>query len=640
MRKKIAIKNHLQEIRLINQRSFSAFVVMILLVLILIARLGYLQLSQHDIYTTLSKKNWLDLVPLEPTRGLIYDRRGMLLAENVPVFSLDVIPYKVSNLPKMLADISRIVPLEDVDIAQFQKQLKQHRQFDEITLKLRLSETEVARFSENQYRFPGVIIKARLMRHYPLGENFSHVLGYVARINTDELKDIDTTNYSATNYIGKIGIEKFYEDELHGTVGYQQVENDASGEPVRVLNQTNPIPGKNLYLTIDSGLQLYAERLLNGYKGAIIAIQPKTGQVLAMVSEPSFDPNLFVAGISALDFKNLQQSPDRPLYNRALRGLYPFASTIKPFLALQGLNTGTITPDYTIFDPGWFKLKNSEHLFHDWRPHGHGSVSLLRAITGSCDTYFYELASRLGIKRIDDILLQFGFGNLTGIDLEEELPGNVASPEWKRRVKGAPWYPGDTVNSGIGQGYMQVTPLQLASGIASLSTRGKRYTPYLLMGDQEPGKNYSVQTPTPTDPVGIRDQEIWNRVIDAMHNVINSQEGTGYRFGRTPYTVAAKTGTAQVYTAQRTSDGRAINKGIPAQLRDHAMLVIFAPVEDPKIAVAIIVENGVVSLGAENHGPAVSIARQLLDYYLLPQNMASNQSQTTVSTGNGTSKIV
>lgn len=638
MQKRIAIKNHLEEIRLINNRSITALIVMIMLVAILIIRLGYLQLFQNDMYSTLSKKNWLDLVPLEPTRGLIYDRHGELLAENIPIFSLDVIPYKIENLPKSLAEISKIIPLSDTDIAQFQKELKQHRRFDEIPLKFRLSEVEVAKFYENQYRFPGAIIKARLLRHYPLGENYSHVLGFVGRINTEDLKEIDQVNYSATNYIGKQGIEKFYEDDLHGTVGYEQAETDASGESVRILNKINPIPGKNIYLTIDSGLQMVAEQALAGFRGAIVAIEPSTGQILAMVSKPGFDPNLFVAGISSDEFRNLQQSLDRPLYNRAIRGLYPFASTIKPFLALQGLNTGVITLDYTISDPGWFKLKNSEHLFHDWRHHGHGMVSLHRAITCSCDTYFYELAYRLGIKRIDDILTQFGFGSATGIDLDEELSGNVASPEWKRRVKGASWYMGDTVNSGIGQGYMQATPLQLAVGIATMANRGIRMTPYLMLGEQEPGKDYAPQPPLQQESVQITDHGVWSAVINAMNSVVESPEGTAHLFGASPYTVAAKTGTAQVFSLPKRSmnEKAPSQSSIPERLRDHSLLIAFAPVDKPRIAIALIVENSSRALSAESHGPAIGIARKLLDYYLLPATTSPVKSVSKSNVPNST----
>lgn len=621
MQKRIVIKNHIQEIRLINERSIVAFVVMLVLVALLIFRLGYLQLSKHDLYTTLSQKNWLDLVPLEPTRGLIYDRHGILLAENIPVFSLDIIPFKIENLPKMLAEVSKIIPLSETDIAQFQKQLKQHRRFDEIPLKLRLTEAEVAKFYENQYRLPGALIRARLLRHYPLGGSFSHVLGYVGRINIEELNEIDPSNYSASNYIGKQGIEKFYEDELHGSVGYEQAENDASGEPVRILNQIKPEPGKNLYLTLDSRLQMVAEQALAGHRGAVVAIQPKTGQILAMVSEPGFDPNIFIDGISSSDYKTLQVSPDRPLYNRALRGLYPFASTIKPFVALQGLNSGIVSPEYTISDPGWFKLKNSSHIFHDWRHHGHGMVNLNRAITGSCDTYFWDIGLKLGIQRIDNILTSFGFGSVTGVDLDDELAGNVASPAWKRKVKGVGWYEGDTIISVIGQGSMQTTPLQLASGVATIANRGQRFTPYLLLGEQEPGKPYTQSSSTPAPAVVLRDPNIWSTVINAMQNVVTSPEGTGYRLRHAPYSVAAKTGTAQVFHKKITGKERdeESEDHLPEKLRNHSLLIAFAPVEDPEIAIAVIVENSKL---------ASSVARQVLDHYLLPNIKASTADDT------------
>jgi penicillin-binding protein 2 len=613
MYRKTPIKNHIQEIQLISQRSITALVVMVILVLLLVMRLTFLQLSEHTLYKTLSLKNSLDLIPIEPTRGLIFDRNGILLAENIPVFSLDVIPYKAGNLPKVLSEISKIIPLDDTDIVQFQKQLKQHRRFDEIPLKMRLTETEVAKFAEHAYHFPGFLIKARLIRHYPFEASLSHVVGYVGRINMNELDEIDPTNYSATNYIGKLGIEKYYEDELHGTVGYEQAENDASGEPVRVLNQIKPGPGKNLYLTLDSRLQIAVEKAMEGKRGAVVAIQPGTGQILAMVSQPGYDPNLFVAGISSQDFKALQTSPDRPLYDRALQGLYPLASTIKPYLALEGLESGVATPNFTLYDPGWFQLKNSQHIFHDMRHGGHGMVNLNRAIICSCDTYFFDLASKLGIQRIDHILTQFGYGDVSGIDLDNEQAGVVASPSWKRKVKGVPWYEGDTINSGIGQGYMQATPLQLASAISTMATRGKRYTPYLLYGSLEPGKAFVPQKPVLAAQVDIVNTTIWNAIISAMQNVTASPEGTAYRLlGHTPYTVAAKTGTAQVYSISKkhydTESGQENQEKLPERLRDHHLLVAFAPVDKPQIAVAVVVENS---------NEATIVARAVLDYYLL-----------------------
>jgi penicillin-binding protein 2 len=609
-KRKIVIKNHLAEIKLIKQRCTAMLIIMLILVALLILRLGILQLTEHDLYTTLSKKNWLGLEPLEPTRGLIYDRNGVLLAENIPVLSLDIVPYKVNNLQQTLTNIAKIVPITDTDIFQFKRELKQHRGFDEIPLKYHLSEKDVARFAENQYHFPGVYIKAHLMRHYPLGAAFSHVLGYVARINSDDLKDIDATNYAASNYIGKLGIEKYYEDELHGTAGYEQAENDASGQPVRILNQINPVPGKNLYLTLDSQLQIAAENAMKGLRGAVIVIKPNTGEVLALVSEPEYDPNLFVEGISSRDFQQLQTSTDRPLYNRALRGLYPFASTIKPFLALEGLDSGVVSPDFTIFDPGWYQLPNSEHVFRDWRHHGHGTVNVSRAITVSCDTYFYDLAHKMGIKRINNMLHQFGFGELTGIDMGEELSGLLASPEWKRQIKQLPWYEGDTINAGIGQGFMQTTPLQLAVGIASIANRGQRFSPHLLLSEQEPGKPAEIQTPNQLKPIVLHDPEFWDVVINAMQKVFTSPEGTGgLHFGKnTSYTVAGKSGTAQLYTQTGHSAENDPQLYLPERLRDHSLFILYAPAEKPQIALAVIVENSKM---------AGSVARKILDYYFL-----------------------
>ncbi len=585
-----------------------AIVIITILIGMLIWRLAYLQIYKNLMYTTLSTKNAIDLVPIEPTRGLIYDRNGVLLAENIPVFSLDIIPQQVTNLQRTLAGLSRVVELSDSDISQFRKQLKQHRRFDEIPLKLRLSEAEVARFTENQYQFPGVLIKARLMRHYPYGESFSHVLGYVGRINTQELGKIDQINYSASHYIGKLGIEKFYETELHGKVGYEEVENDASGKPIRILKKTSGTPGKNLYLTIDSGLQLAIENAMSNLRGAVVAIQPKTGQVLAMVSQPAYDPNVFVVGISQKDYQALQQSDTKPLYDRALRGAYPLASTIKPYLALQGLNSGATTPDYTIFDNGIFKLPNNSRIWHDWVRNGHGKVNLSRAIFSSCDVYFYQLSSKMGIKLMDDVLDEFGFGTLTGIDLDGELKGVVASPAWKLKTRGLHWFPGDTTNSSIGQGDMQATPLQMASAVATIATRGHRYIPFLLLGDQEPRKEYVTHQPTQLNVIAMRDPKYWDVVIKAMQNVIASPQGTAYgRFGNGyAYTVAGKTGTAAL-SRRRIPDEMDKQQSVPEKLRDHHLFIAFAPVDDPKIAIAIITENS---------NNAIEVARAIFDYYL------------------------
>lgn len=608
---RIPFKNISHEVQLTARRSWIALLIMIILALLLVGRLAYLQIYKNLLYTTLSIHNAMDVVPLEPTRGLIYDRNGVLLADNIPVFSLDVIPDKAHNISKMLPEISKLITLSDSDLAIFHKQLRQHRRFEEIPLKLRLTETEVTRFAENQHRFPGFIIKGRLIRHYPLSNSFSHVLGYIGQINSDELNRIDAANYSASHYIGKLGIEKYFEEELHGKAGYQEVETDANGEPVRILKQTKPTPGRNLFLSLDSKLQLEAEKVMTGHRGALVAIEPSTGQILALVSMPSYDPNLFVLGISSTDFRQLQQLPDHPLYNRAVRGLYPLASTIKPYIALEAVDNEIISPEDTIYDPGWFMLNNSEHVFRDM--HAHGTVNLSRAITTSCDVYFYELATKLGIKRIDEILRRFGFGEVSGVELEEEVAGVVSSPEWKRRVKKTPWYEGDTIISSIGQGNMQATPLQLAAAVATLANRGKHMVPSLLFKQQEPEKPIEFQQPILMDTIALHDNENWDVIIKAMQKVVDAPEGTAHRFGPHPgYTVAAKTGTAQVHAKKQDEEGIEDQKKLPEQFRDHGLFITFAPVEQPKIALAVIIENDRLA--------AVPIAKQLLDYYLTNLN--------------------
>lgn len=615
MYKRISIKNHYREIQLVTRRTMLMMVIICTLVALLVARLAYLQIYKNELYTTLSTQNAIDLIPVEPTRGLIYDRNGILLAENVPVFSLDIIPQQVNNLETTLANLRKIIDISDDDITQFKKQLKQRRRFDEIPLKLRLTDQEVARFAENQYRFPGVLVKGRLMRHYPFGEAFSHVLGYVGRINAQELNEIDQVNYSASHYIGKLGIEKYYEDELHGQVGYEEVENDASGKAIRTIKTINGEPGRNLYLTLDSKLQLEAEKALMSKRGAVVAIQPETGQVLAMVSQPGFDPSMFVLGISQQDYQALQKSEDKPLYDRALRGLYPLASTIKPYLALEGLQSGTVTEDYTIWDTGTFKLPNSSHIFHDWKKHGHGHVNLPRAITVSCDIYFYNLAAKMGIQRMAEILKQFGYGALTGIDLEGELPGNVPTPEWKQKARGMRWYPGDTIISSIGQGDMQATPLQLANAVAAMANHGKRFMPYLLLGAQLPGQAYEVEQPIELESVKLADDKYWDIVIKAMQEVVTSQEGTGYAtFGHNyGYTIAGKTGTAAV-ARRRVADEEDKQDKMPEKLRDHRLFIAFAPIDHPKIALAIVTENSNI---------AIETAKDILDYYLGTQKNAA-----------------
>lgn len=610
MKNNTPFKDHNQEVELISRRVIVILVLMTIALTCLVFRLFYLQSVQHHLYTTLSNKNWLDIVPIEPTRGLIYDRNGVLLAENIPVFSLDIVPKDVTNLNQTIYQIGQLIDLSPAEIAQFQKQLKTHRRFDEIPLKLQLSETEVSRFAENQYRFSGAFIKARLIRHYPKSQTFAHVLGYMGRINAQEINHVDPINYSATNYIGKLGVEKMYEHELHGNVGHQKVENDASGQAIRVMDVISSEPGQNIYLTIDSGLQEAAAKALAGQRGAVIAIQPNTGQILALVSVPSYDPNLFVKGINHHDYQQLQKASDKPLYNRVMRGLYPFASTIKPFIALAGLENNIITPATTVYDPGWFQLNNNGHIFHDWRKGGHGMVDITRAIAVSCDIYFYNLANRLGIERIDAILNRFGFGQITGLNPNEESAGLVSSPAWKLRYRHDHWYPGDTLISGIGQGNMQTTPLQLAVATTIIANRGNHYQPSLLLAKQVAGKPLQYIKPIKLNPIMLNNPKHWDVIIQAMQQVVASSEGTATRLGKKPYTIAAKTGTAQVFSKIELDRAGMIAR-LPVQLHDHSLFIAFAPVIHPKIAVAII---------AENTKQAVPIAEQVLDYYLLPNH--------------------
>jgi penicillin-binding protein 2 len=580
----------------------------ILLSAILIVRLAYLQISQFKRYETLSLKNQMSIIPIAPPRGIILDKYGVVLAENIPVYVLEIIPERVNNLAKTLARLQVLIPsISAEDLVNFERTRKQNRAFMPLPLKLKLTQEEVAVFASNQYRFPGVSIKARLMRHYPLGEIMAHLLGYVGRINVQELQQVDPGNYRATNFIGKSGIEKYYENSLHGEVGYQQVETDVSGRTLRVLSKQNPISGEKLFLTIDSRLQKIAYEAMKGRRGAVVAMSTHGGDILAMVSAPGYDPNAFVNGISAVDYAKLATARDRPLYNRAVRGLYPPASTIKPFIGLAGLEKGAVDTNFSIYDPGWFRLPNVSHPYRDWKKTGHGMINLKRAITVSCDTYFYNLGHKLGIAAIEDLLVQFGFGQLTHVDLNEEAQGLVPSKRWKLATKGLSWYPGDTVITSIGQGFMLASPLQLANATASLSQKGKRFRPHLLhksiQSDKEETHPYK---PLEEYPIRLKDNNYWTIIADAMRSVIVSNEGTGYRFGRdAPYTVAIKTGTAQVFGGKQYEKARKISyEEIPEYLRDHSLIIAFAPVENPEIAVAVMVENDFA---------ASSVARKVMD---------------------------
>ncbi len=592
-----------------NQRFRLHVLVALLIVLslILILRLAFLQISQFKRYQTLSLKNQMTVIPIAPPRGVILDRNGVLLAENVPVYVLEIIPEHVKNIKETIAKLRVLLPsISDDDIDSFNRSKTQNRSFVPIPIKLKLSQEDVAIFASNQYHFPGVSIKARSMRHYPLGELTAHALGYVGRINVEELRKVDPTNYRATNFIGKAGIEKYYEELLHGKVGYQMVETDVSGRTIRVINKINPHSGGKLYLSIDIRLQQAAYEALKNNRGAAVVIDSRNGEILAMVSSPSFDPNLFVNGVSNKDYKILSNALQRPLFNRAVRGVYPPASTIKPFVGLAGLDKGFVTPTSEIYDYGKYKLPMASHIYRDWKKTGHGAINFKRAITVSCDTYFYNLGTKMGITNIAQMLKEFGLGTLTQIDLNEEANGIVPTIEWKRSMKGVAWYPGDTVISSIGQGFMLATPLQMANATATLSQHGSRFRPHLLIktvnSDNEHAETYK---PIKEKKIQLNDQSNWDLVAEAMHNVLISNEGTGYRFGRNPpFPMAGKTGTAQVHSGRQYEKTR--YEDIPEALRDNSLFIGFTPVENPDIAIAVVVENDFA---------ASTVARKIIDTY-------------------------
>lgn len=596
------VKDHQRKIHLFQSRCITVGLIVGAITLLLVARLAYLQVFKHKFYSTLSKHNIMTIIPIEPKRGLIYDRHGELLAKNTPVYSLVLIPGHVRHYKPMVEQLRKFIALSPADVKAFHRGLRDHRRYETVPIKYKLTEREAAEFYVNQYRFPGIFIQPRLMRTYPLNETLSNVVGYVGRISSKDLKHIDKINYSATDYIGKRGIEKQYEKTLHGSVGAEQAEINAEGRIVRILHRTPPSPGKNLYLTIDSKLQNYAYKLLGKNTGAVVAIQPSTGEVLAMVTKPSFNPNLFVGGISSKDYRALLNAPDHPLYDRTTLGTYAPGSTIKPFIALAGLDTHTIEPSFGFRDKGYFRLANTNHIFHDWKKHGHGWVNLAKAIMVSCDTYFYKLAVRLGIRKMVHTLTQFNFGKATGIDLPIENKGIVPTPTWKFVTKNIPWYTGDTIITGIGQGALLVTPLQLATATAMLAMHGERAQPHLLR-----------DTPVNSvKSVTLHDSKNWRRIINAMQGVVRNRIGTASHFGRNPpYTVAAKTGTAQLYGKRNEdNDNNENERHLPRQLRNNHLFISFAPVKNPQIAIAVIIEH------AAN---ADHITRKLIDFYFKEQ---------------------
>jgi penicillin-binding protein 2 len=613
------LKNPERELFLFRRRLALAGIVVVLAFLVLLGRFTYLQVAMQSHFSTLAESNRISLVPAVPNRGVITDRNGIVLAQSYSAYTLEVTPSKVKSLEDTIEQLSTLVEITPRDRKRFKKLLDESKNFESMPLRTRLTDEEVARFAVNRYRFPGVEVKARLFRQYPYGELASHVIGYIGRINDDDLKRIEdrdeSANYKGSDYIGKVGIELSYESELHGTTGVEEVEVDAGGRAVRVISRTPPISGNNLQLSLDIKLQQVAEHAFGEKRGALVALDPNTGEVLAFVSKPGYDPNLFVDGIDPQSWEALNTSPDKPLLNRPLRGAYPPGSTFKPFMALAALSLGKRTPGQTISDPGFFVLAGGAHRFNDDKKGGHGRVDMYKSIVVSCDTYYYQLASELDIDDLAGVLKQFGFGQKSGIDIEGELVGVLPSREWKRtrfagknfREEHRKWYLGDNISVGIGQGYNAYTPLQLAHAISTVATNGAAYKPHLVKSIENT-RTGAVRTidATPTHSIPLK-PEHWEVVKNALVGV--NKEGTGARaFAGAAYVSGGKTGTAQVYSLKGEKyDSKRVNE----RLRDHAWFIAYAPADKPKIALAVLVENG--GFGAQAAAP---ITRQVFDYVL------------------------
>lgn len=603
-----------QEVSRFRARVVVAALMALVCFGLIVSRFVYLQILRHDYYATRAENNRISLVPVVPNRGLIMDRNGVVLARNYSAYTLEITPGKVQNLDATIDDLAEIIDIQAKDRRRFKKLIEESKNFDSLPIRTRLTDEEVARFIAQRYRFTGVDVKARLFRQYPNGEFASHVLGYIGRINASEMAKIEEdedlqANYRGTEHIGKAGVEQFYERELHGTTGFEQVEVDASGRAVRALSSIPPVPGNNLVLTMDAELQRIAEQAFGNRRGALVAIEPDTGGVLALVSKPTYDPNLFVDGIDTQNWNALNNSPDHPLLNRAIYSAYPPGSTFKPFMALAALETGKRTPEQAIVDPGYFIFGNNR--FRDDKPGGHGVVDMIKSIVVSCDTYYYMLANDMGIDLIARFMGEMGFGSRTGIDISGESTGVLPSQEWKKRRFKKPeqqkWYAGETISIGIGQGYNSYTPLQLAHATATLAAGGVMFKPHVVryIDSAQSGQRRVVE-PTPVKTLPYKPQNI-DVITKAMVGV--TKWGTAARvFAGAKYESAGKTGTAQVFSLK---GAKYQESSTHERLRDHALYIGYAPADHPTIAVAVIVENG--GWGASAAAP---IARQIFDYYL------------------------
>ena len=614
MRLRGSIKDTRRESALFRRRAVAGFVLIVLGLATLFSRFAYLQVVRHDEFATRALNNRVKPVAIPPARGLIYDRNGVLLADNVPAFRLEVVPEQVQDMDALLAHVATVVPLGHEDIEAFKKQLRQSPRFEGVPLKMRLTEDEIARFAVNRWRFPGADVVPYLIRRYPLGAAFAHVVGYVGRIDADDVERLDAARYKGTSHVGRSGIERSYEDMLHGAPGYQLVEVNVDGRTQRVLETHTPTPGKNLYLSIDARLQQAAEAAFAGRTGAAVAIDPRNGQVLAMVSVPTFDANLFVNGISHADYSELMNAVDKPLYNRALRGVYPPGSTVKPLMGLAGLEYGLRRPEDTVLSTGVFYIPGQSRGYRDDVRGGSGRVNLYQAIEQSVNTYFYRLALDMGIDRLAAYMDKLGFGRPTGIDLIGESSGVLPSRQWKAAHSREPWYPGETVIAGIGQGYWAVTPIQLAHAIATFANHGVPHAPRLALATRTVTATTRVPLPNPpSGPSLIAKPADWEAVNKGMQMVIYGSRGTGRSAGLGvgfPYLIAGKSGTAERFS--RKSDAYDTNRSTAyLATRHRAWFVAYAPADNPQIAIVVLLESG--AWGAADAGP---IVRKMLDTWL------------------------
>lgn len=591
-----AIKDQREEQRLFERRAWAGFLIIVFCILTLLGRFVWLQVFAHESFSTHSENNRVRFRPVVPNRGIIYDRRGRVIAENRPAYRLEIIPEKVpggrAGLKALLDELSTLIDLSEDDRNSFHQSRRHYRVFDSIPLKFNLSEREVARFVVNQHRFQAADVVPYLSRNYPYGELLTHVLGYIGRLDADDVARVDAGNYRGTRTIGKIGIEKFREKELHGLSGFERVETNARGRVINVLERQNAIPGTDLVLSIDVAVQRAAWDAMGQRSGAVVAIDPVDGSVIALVSKPAYDPNAFVHGISQKAYREILDAPARPLFNRALNGGYQPGSTLKPFIGLAGLEMDLLTPQTRVFSNGKFYIEGYNRPYRDWKETGHGWVDIGSALEQSVNTYFYKLAMDMGIDRMHDYLSQFGFGSATGIDLTGEGKGLLPSRAWKRAVHAEPWYPGETVIAGIGQGFNVVTPLQLANAVAALVNGGTRFAPRLLYASKPAGVARAKRVNAPIEmQLPVRDPLDWQAVLDGMDRVVNGLRGTASRIAvDARYRTGGKTGTAQMY--QLDENIEYIETEVAEHLRDNALFIAFAPVDAPRIAIAVVVEHG------------------------------------------------